>query len=146
MLSTEGPVLYLYIGRPFGLGEGPVLDGDGNGFGVGGASREVPKGLDDGNVKPPEAAVDFPSMASDTVLWDSTAIGAPNIGAVIFKGLDELLSNNPAPEVVLFPVNEVVLVTLVVSKLALAPRLSSSESSTSALILNPWFFPTAGLG
>jgi hypothetical protein len=45
-----------------------VLDGDGNGFGVGGGSREVPKGLEDGNVKPPKAAFDFPSMASDTVL------------------------------------------------------------------------------
>jgi hypothetical protein len=57
---------------------------------------------------------------------------------VIFTGLDGLLSNNPVPEVELFPgSNEVVLVPLVVRKLALAPRFSSSESSKSALIWNP---------
>jgi hypothetical protein len=88
MLSTEESVLNLYAGTPFDLAGGPVLLGDGNGFGVGGASRDVPKGLEAGNVKPPGAALDFPSIGSDTVLWDSTAIGAPNIGAVTFKGLD----------------------------------------------------------
>lgn len=39
-----------------------VLDGDGNGLGVGGGSMVVPKELEDGNVKPPRAAVDFPSI------------------------------------------------------------------------------------
>lgn len=67
MLSTEEPVMNLYAGTPFDLAGGPVLLGDGNGFGVGGASRDVPKGLDAGKVKPPGAALNFPSIASDTV-------------------------------------------------------------------------------
>jgi hypothetical protein len=108
-----------------------VLDVDGKGFGVGGGSKEVPKVLEDRNVKPPKDTLDFPSIAvvSDVVRWESTATGAPNIGAVTFRDLGGMLSENPAPEGALFPIlNEVVLVTLVVSKLALAPRLSSSES------------------
>lgn len=67
ILSAGVPVLNLKVGCPLSFGAGPVLDGDGNGLGVGGGSIAIPKELDDWNVKPPDAQVDFPSLKVVTV-------------------------------------------------------------------------------
>lgn len=99
-----------------------VLDGDGNGLGVGGGFMVVLKELEDGNVKFFRVVVDFLLIivVFEVFFWNLKLIEGLDMFVVKFEDLGGLLLNKLVlEELFLFVVNEVEFVIVGVSKVVL---------------------------